>query len=128
VSGLELSGLAVTAAMESTSGSVVVGEANAAEVRAAVSVAQSTVWTGKRGSNGKRPSRVASKPRVPGPLAESKVLALLPSASTAMAKFVMQHAANNMNAADAIDLFLEKGMVFLPLQIEVQLSAGRSTL
>jgi hypothetical protein len=92
---------------------VVVGEAKAAEVRLALSVAQMTVWIGKRGSNGKRSSNVASNPRVPWPIAASKIL--LPSGSPAMAKFVMQHATNSMNAADTIDWFFEQSMVFPPI-------------
>jgi hypothetical protein len=60
VSGLELTGLAVMAVMESRSGSVVLGEAKAVEVRVALSVAQITARFGKRGSNGKRPSNVVS--------------------------------------------------------------------
>jgi hypothetical protein len=86
VSGLELAGLAVTAAMESTSGSVVVGAANAAAARSAFTVEQMTVRSGRRGSNGKRPSN---------------------SATPALAEWIMLAAISSMKAAQAIGLIFE---------------------
>src|SRR5690348_18029789 len=102
VSGLELTGLAATAAMESMSGSVVDGEANAAEVRLAVTVEQGTVCTGSRGSRGNRPSNAASSLGVAfPPVALRRRAAPFLSGPAAVAMLPVPTAPHSTNAANA---------------------------
>jgi hypothetical protein len=87
-------------------GSVADGEANAAAVKSARTVAQMSPRSGRRGSNGNRLSNLASNSGVASARAASNTAVLLPSKPAALAKLIAQPAANIMNAAETTALLL----------------------
>jgi hypothetical protein len=109
---LEFDGLAVTAAIESMSGSVVEGEAKALEGRLALTAEQMTARSGKRRSGGKRPSNVANHHGLAFPRAAPSLAASLPSKPAATAQLPMQPTAHSTSAANASAPLSAKDLLF----------------